>query len=251
MKTRDLLWCLLAATCPAWSAGPSLPLAGKGQYHERMESDSLVSGGTVLGLQAAAPDAPLDPRKLAVYLAGAMPSGQVLCVHVTTSAGNYWSRNVYNLGTGARWALLETQSRHVSQLESVHVPAFAVRAELRRTVQGGDPEDACGSATPGTPTLLVAGVGSLAARPSKLSVMINSKRRPAAKLELLRATDLALSALGSCVRLRDITTRAYDTLCEMTLPPDQGDRFVLQVSLLEPGEDPDVQRVQLIVPTAP
>jgi hypothetical protein len=229
---------------PVLAADGVLKLAGKSGYHERLEERTLVSGGTVLGVQSALASAKLDPRKLSVYLAPAKGIGELLCVEVTTSGGQYWSRNAYRLVDLSGWTSLETGSRHVSALESVREPAFAMRAELRKAGQSEDPDQVCARANREPPVFLLAGVGN--STPSPVWIMLNAKKTPA-KVEIATPAGDARS-LGTCERLRDIATRAYDTRCKVTLPGSGAGRYAIRVTLTEPGEDADVQRAWLLVP---
>jgi len=229
---------------PVLAADNVLKLAGKAGYHERLEERTLVSGGTVLGVQSALASATLDPRKLSVYLAPAQGLGELLCVEVTTSGGQYWSRNAYRLLDLSGWTSLETGSRHVSALESVREPAFAMRAELRKATVSDDPDQVCARANREPPVFLLAGVGD--STPSPVWIMLNAKKTPA-KVEIATPAGDARS-VGRCERLRDISTRAYDTRCKVTLPGSAAGRYAIQVMLTEPGEESDVHRAWLLVP---
>jgi hypothetical protein len=246
MKRLPHLLCAMLAVGAAHAAQPVLELASSTGYHERLENRTLVSGGTVVGVQSPAAQTALDPRKLAVYVAPAQDAHDLLCVQVTTSAGHYWSRNAYRLTAAAGWAGLQTQSRYVSALEAVRDPTFAVRAELRKAGAGDDPDEVCTRALRQPPTLLVAGLGAGANRPSPVVVMLNSKGTPA-RVEVAGPGGAARNA-GKCERLRDIATRAYDTRCEVALPMAGPGKYTLLVTLSEPGEDADLQRVYLLLP---
>lgn len=242
--TRMLIGLALLLGSTSLAAEGVLKLAGSTGYHERLEDRTLVSGGTVLGVQSTLASAALDPRRLTVWLAPAQGMGNLLCVQVTTSGGQYWSRNAYRLLDASGWTALETGSRHVAALESVREPAFAIRAELRKAAAGDDPDAACARAGREPPTFLLTGLGS--ASPSPIWVLLNSKKTPA-KVQL-SSPDGSARSEGSCERLRDIATRAYDTRCRVTLPGSGAGRYGLTVALTEPGEDPDVQRAWLLVP---
>jgi hypothetical protein len=236
---------LLCATC-AHASDRVLELAGAGGYHERLESRTLVSGAAVLGVQSVVANASLDPRRLAVYLAAAPQQQDLLCVQITTSAGHYWSRNAYRLAPSAGWTGLQTDSRHVNVLDAIRDPAFAVRAELRAGKPGDDPDEVCARANRGTPVLVVAGIGQGESPPADLTVMLNSKMTPA-RVELSGQQGAGRS-VGRCERLRDVAIRAYDTRCRIALPPAAAGRHELLVTLTEPGEEPEVHRLQLLLP---
>jgi hypothetical protein len=166
-------------------------------------------------------------------------------VQITTSSGHYWSRNAYELANSSGWIGLETQSRFVERLSEFKAPAYAVRAELKPRDSAVDPDRLCASAVRDVPVFLVGGMGA-SAPPASVTLLVNSKRSRASAE--LKSPDGRAGSTARCQRIHDISTRAYDSRCDLSLPQPAKGRYPITITLAEPGEEPEVQTVVLLVP---
>lgn len=166
--------------------------------YEWLSTAAQVSGGDVVGVAPPRFTAPL--RSNVLHIGAIQPADKTICVQLERSSGLYIAKfKIANPNQGNQISV-EIDSRHLLRMGAL-AGEIAIKAQASR---GSDcPEDSA---------LLPVSWGR--DRPGQ-SLLVNSRGAARILAQLSDGSPLECRALASRSEFRNVTTRSFDTLCEI------------------------------------
>ncbi len=200
-------------------------------FKEHYDRSVPVSGGAIVGIRLGRHQGPIsiDNILFPAFL------GEELCVRSVTQDGRYSANNIYRptkkIHAGSLVKLAPVTLKYAGLLSSYSYDTFAVNAFLA-TDGRCDPNNATH-----IPLLDSDSEGF-----RKLSVFINASGR-ASQMRIGK-----YSTSVNCTPSSEGARIAYDTQCDMDLPPHVSDAVSVQI-LMDDGFDKEVLHFNIILPT--